>query len=593
MFSSTFFRRLFLPYLLLICLATGVVGFCGARWLRASYLDRTEASLRNEARLVEDLISESLESGDTGKVTEQAHRIAGQVGCRVTIIDDDGTVEADSEGNPDHMDNHRQRPEMVSAATSGEGSSVRTSATIQTALFYFARRAQAGPRTYFVRLSVRLDEMNHRINLLYGAMGISVFLAMAAAGLLCFYFARKHTAPLVELTDLADALAHGQLSRRILSPEPGEMGTLARSLNSMADALGQLIAQTDNDRARLLAILSSMSEGVIATDTQQRVLLVNAAAGALLDFPIVEHNGALCEMVRSEPILRAASEVLSTCESKTFQLGPSHGHYLEVTICTFPAHAKPQGVVIVARDTTQSMRYQELRKEFVANVSHELRTPLTAIKGFAETLREGAMHDPVHGPKFLATIENHVDQLTNLVNDLLELSKLDSLPGLPRSMPVDVGAVVRRAADLLTTAVDKKSQTLNIQVINRLPAVVGNPDYLERAVANLIDNAVKYTPTGGTIQVTARSENGHVTVEVSDNGIGIPKEDLPRIFERFYRVDRSRSREMGGTGLGLSIVKHIAQAHGGAIEVSSTPGSGSSFRFKVPIPGQQVLVSHN
>ncbi len=174
-----------------------------------------------------------------------------------------------------------------------------------------------------------------------------------------------------------------------------------------------------------------MSEGVIATDTQQRVLLVNAAAGALLDFPTSENanRGALCEMVRSEPILRAAREVLTTRQSTTFQLGPSQGHYLEVTVCTFPANASPQGVVIVARDTTQSMRYQELRKEFVANVSHELRTPLTAIKGFAETLRDGALHDPVHGPKFLATIENHVDQLTNLVNDLLELSRLDSLPG--------------------------------------------------------------------------------------------------------------------------------------------------------------------
>ncbi len=249
MFPSSFFRRLFLPYLLLICAATGIVGLCGARWLRATYLERTEAALRDETRLIDNLIGRDIHAGNVGNVAEQVRRIGTETGCRVTIIAGDGTVIADSEADPGHMENHRQRPEVVAAAGNGEGMSVRKSDTIQRDLFYFARRAKDdGGGEYFVRLAVHLDEMGRRLNLLYGAMAVSAILAMVAAGLLCFYFARRHTSPLLELTELADALAHGQLSRRILSPQRGEMGTLARSLNSMADALGQLIAQTGNDR---------------------------------------------------------------------------------------------------------------------------------------------------------------------------------------------------------------------------------------------------------------------------------------------------------------------------------------------------------
>ena len=225
-----------------------------------------------------------------------------------------------------------------------------------------------------------------------------------------------------------------------------------------------------------------------------------------------------------------------------------------------------------------------MRKEFVANVSHELRTPLTVIRGFTETLRDGAISDPIAAPKFLATISKHVDQLQNLVSDLLELSTLESTPEIPRRVSVDLGAVARRVADLLQPASQSRKQTLKLEVPDSVPRILGNPDYLERAVSNLIDNAVKYSPEGGVVTVTVGYSHESVVVEVQDNGIGIPAADLDRIFERFYRVDRSRSREMGGTGLGLSIVKHVAQVHGGSVEVSATPGVGSRFRLKIPLP---------
>jgi two-component system phosphate regulon sensor histidine kinase PhoR len=359
----------------------------------------------------------------------------------------------------------------------------------------------------------------------------------------------------------------------------------------MAESLSGLVEQTNKDKAELLTILSSMSEGVIATDTRQRILIVNDAAGRLLGFDTHAAAGkALWEVVRNDQVIKAAGEVLEGAQRKLISVGPLSMRHLDVTLCTFPPpsdapDARPaQGLVIVAHDITQSFQYQELRKEFVANVSHELRTPLSVIKGFVETLQDGAWQDQRKAPEYLATIHRHTDQLTNLVSDLLELSKLEGTTLTPRSAPAELNLIVRKTAELLAPAVQKKQQTLALHLDASLPTLKGNPDYIERAVANLIDNASKYTPEGGKIDVTTRPCGQYAVIEVSDNGIGIPAEDIPRIFERFYRVDRSRSREMGGTGLGLSIVKHVAQVHGGQIEVESTPGGGSTFRLKLPLP---------
>lgn len=582
--SSRFFRRIFLPYLLLICAATGMVGVFAALRLHGSYLRQTRQTLLNEAVLVSDVIRDDLARSDAAAVEREAKRLGTALSCRITVIADDGTVLGDNEADPGTMENHRQRPEVLDADQNRDGASIRPSRTVGADLLYLAHRTETSDgRKFFVRLSVHLSELDRQLNVLYAALATVVFAAIAAAAVLCFYLARRHAAPVVELTNFAEALASGDLHRRLASTTNGEVGHLTTALNTMADSLSGLITQTTKDRAELLAMLSSMSEGVIATDTRQRVLLVNHRAADLLQFSADDAQGKpLWEIIRQEGILKAAGEVLAGTERKAFQISPAVGHHLEITACTFPVGGKPEGLVLVAHDTTQSVRYQELRKEFVANVSHELRTPLTVIKGFTETLRDGALKDPVSGPKFLGTIERHVDQLTNLVSDLLELSRLESAPDLPRRVNFDLAALVRRAADLLAPAAQRKTQTLTVEVSKTLPRLFGNPDYVERAISNLIDNAIKYTPEQGTITVAASLDGTSVVVEVCDNGIGIPPEDLSRVFERFYRVDRSRSRDMGGTGLGLSIVKHVAQAHGGSIEVSSTPGAGSRFRLKLP-----------
>jgi two-component system phosphate regulon sensor histidine kinase PhoR len=593
MFTSPFFRRLFVPYLLLICGAIATVGFLAARVVRGSYLERQTESLRDGVRLVSAAIApEILGREPPADLDAKIDRLGAATGLRITIMREDGVVVADSEADLAGLENHKARPEFVRAANSGEGITDRTSGTVHAELLYLAQRLvdpagavvkDAGGRTYFTRMSVHLDELRHDLRALYGALAVAGVACVLMAGAICYVFARRQTEPISELTAFADALSRGDLHRRTARPEKGEIATLALSLNMMAESLSRLVSQANKDKAELLTILSSMSEGVIATDIRQRILMVNEAAGKLMGFDANQALGRrLFEVVRNEEILKAAGEVLTRSEQRLISVGPVSARHLDVTLSTFPTDGKAQGLVLVAHDITQSFQYQELRKEFVANVSHELRTPLTVIKGFVETLLDGAWRDDKKSPEYLGTILKHADQLTNLVSDLLELSKLEG-QGLPaQRSPVDLKDVVQRAYELLLPATERKRQTIKLDVAPKLPQIRGNADYVERAVANLIDNASKYTPEGGHIAVRAHGNGQFAVVEVADDGIGIPADDIPRIFERFYRVDRSRSREMGGTGLGLSIVKHVAQVHGGTIEVDSTPGKGSVFRLKLP-----------
>lgn len=584
MFTSPFFRRLFLPYLLLICAAMVILGFLEVRRLRESYLERTQQSLRDESRLLAEIISPMLKPDRQAELNQQVKRLGASLGCRITVIKSDGVVVADNEADPATMENHRQRPEIMVAISNGEGVSVRDSATVHEGLLYFASRIDGGDAgQHYLRLSVHLRQLNDELQVLYGRLATATIITMLAAAAISYYFARKTAAPLVALTEFADALAQGQLNKRLQPTTGGEVATLAGALNSMAESLSRLIAQSANDKAELLAMLASMSEGVIATDTTQRIRLTNAAALRLLDLGEANIEGKLLwEVTWQESILRVAGQVLETREPRTVRVGPVAGRHLDVAICPFPLAATPQGLVIVSHDVTEAVRYQDLRKEFVANVSHELRTPLSVIKGFAETLADGALNDPVKGPRYLGLIEKHTNQLTNLVADLLDLAKLEGHPTLPKCVSVDLGALTRQVVDGLRPVAERKQQTITLQVSHDTPPVKGNADYLERAVSNLVDNAIKYTPQGGKITVTVEAPDSTVIVRVADSGIGIPEADLPRIFERFYRVDRSRSRDMGGTGLGLSIVKHVVQAHGGTVAVVSSAATGSTFTLSFP-----------
>jgi two-component system phosphate regulon sensor histidine kinase PhoR len=588
--------------LLLICAAVGTVGFYAARAMRDSYVARTEADLVDRSRLVELLIGQPLGRGDKARVQELLAQVHQSGGARVTVIDATGVVVADNEADPKHMENHATRPEILAAAKNDVGNTIRASATLHEQLCYFARKIEVGPsaapRVYFLRLAEHLASLDAQLHHLYSYLALAATAAVLAMGGISYALIRRDTRPVIALTEFANTLARGELNRRYSNTEYGETAVLAKALNDMADSLERQLRRTAAGNARLLAILGSMTEGVIAADINQKILFSNDSAGRLLGFSALSRSvtgQTLAEVVRIEQITQLVDQVLSggpgspqdshagILRRKTIHVSPLSDRHLEVTVCTFPIKGPPEGLILVAHDTTQSEQYQKLRKEFVANVSHELRTPLSIIKGFAETLRDGAMEDPVRGPQYLGTIEKHADQLTNLVSDLLELSRLDSQVGLTRKAPVNLVSLIRRVEDLLLPVAQRKKHVFDIRVPEHLPQVFGNEDYLERAITNLIDNAIKYTPEGGRVSVNARYENESVIIEVTDNGIGIAQHEVPFIFERFYRVDRSRSRELGGTGLGLSIVKHVVQVHGGSIQVDTAPGQGSTFRLLIPV----------
>lgn len=416
----------------------------------------------------------------------------------------------------------------------------------------------------------------------------ALLIVLPLSTLLAWLLYRRVIGPLREITAAAGSIARGDLSRELHIYSEDEIGELARSINEMAGQLRRTIELVSGERNRMRAVLDSMADGVIALDGEGRVLLVN---------PVVEEvfgiKGELCrgkgllEVVRNYDVERVLQRALKTQEPviqevKVIGAGP------EARI--FRLHATPLkeagreggGVVAVMRDITERKKLEQMRTEFVANVSHELRTPLTSLKGFLETLLEGAADDPETCRRFLKIMQEETERLTRLIDDLLHLSKIEERRVVHRWQPVDVGALINRVVSLFQPQAAEKGVTLAAAVPAGLPFTYGDPDLLAQVLINLVDNAVKYTPSGGRITVRAREEKGELRVEVEDTGIGIPPESLPRVFERFYRVDKARSRELGGVGIGLAIVKHIVRAHGGKIGVESTPGRGSLFYFTLP-----------
>jgi len=553
--------------------------------MRAVYVEARRRDLHNSLSLVWELIRDDVAAGRHEQVNLRIRPLRDLIGCRITVIDADGTVLADNQADPAQMANHLNRPEIVAAARAGEAERLRSSATIHESMLYLARRLDAGQgRPCFVRLAVPVRDLNEELRMLYGGVLLAALAALAMAVGVAYALARRQARRVGELTRLAEAVSRGEFHHRIARSghDADELATLGAALDRMAASIQELLGRSESERTEVLAILASLSEGIIVTDARQTVRLANGAAGELLGFAAGDAPGkALWQVVRTDWVIRAAREVLETGGRRAFAPSLIGNRHVELSLSVYPMGLQPRGLILVAHDATPLVRLQEMRKDFVANASHELRTPLAVIRGYVETLREGAIHDPVKGPRYLEIIERHSAQLANLVDDLLSLSRLESFADVPRRQRVDVAAAIHKVLDLLGPAAAARKHDLAAD-IQPAPAVAGDPDYIERAISNLVDNAIKYTPEGGHIRVALRSAGDDVIIEVSDNGVGIPPEDLTRIFERFYRVDRSRSRELGGTGLGLSIVKHVAQLHGGSVEAESTLGRGSTFRMRLP-----------
>ena len=406
-------------------------------------------------------------------------------------------------------------------------------------------------------------------------------------GFLLWWTLRAVMSPLEEITEVAQAMSRGELQREIPIYSRDEIGRLAGAINHMAQRLSHTIREITEEKNRAQAILNSMADGVIAVDRAGRVLLVNPVVEKVFGITQAESRGkSVIGVIRNFELERLLQQALATREQVMRELVILTPEPRVFRVHITPLRGTdegPGGVVALLRDITERRRLEQMRTEFVANVSHELRTPLTSIRGFLETLLDGAVEDPLTARRFLEIMVMETNRLTRLIDDLLQLSRLEDRRTVLRHERVDMATVVGRVVDIFQTRAQEKGVELGVEVEAHLPPVSGDPDMLAQVLVNLVDNAVKYTPEGGRITIRAGVVGGRLRVSVADTGVGIPEESLSRVFERFYRVDKARAREQGGTGLGLAIVKHIVEAHGGRVWAQSEVGRGSTFTFELPV----------
>ena len=503
-------------------------------------------------------------------------------------MDAHGKVLGDSEEDPAQMENHRSRPEVREAVSGAAASSTRFSRTLGLNMMYVAVPLMREGRVEgVVRASMPLSALDERLsgirdNLLL--LGLATALAAALASL---WVSSAITRPIREMTAAARRFAVGDLSVRMRVPGARELGSLAETMNAMARQLGDWIVTVTRQKNELEAVLSSMMEGVIAVDRNERILRMNQAAARLLGRSPADYKGLpVASVLRTPGFQEFVDQALegARIQEKDFVLQRENERMLSVRAAPLlDADGQLMGVLIVISDVTRLRRLENMRRDFVSNVSHEMKTPLTAIQGFVETLRETGMEDPEQSRRFLDIVARHVQRLGAIIEDLLALSRIEhekENQGL-KTTPHDIHRVVQTAVSVCQT----KAAERGIRVIFEPgQPLVADVDYtlMEQAVINILDNAIKYSPENGRVALEARRENGAIAITCSDEGPGIAREHLSRIFERFYRVDKARSRDMGGTGLGLAIVKHVAQAHGGRVEVQSTLGKGSAFSIFLP-----------
>jgi two-component system phosphate regulon sensor histidine kinase PhoR len=417
--------------------------------------------------------------------------------------------------------------------------------------------------------------------------GGAVLLDALVIGFLLWWTLRAVMSPLEEITEVAQAMSRGELQREIPIYSRDEIGRLAGAINHMAQRLSHTIREITEEKNRAQAILNSMADGVIAVDRAGRVLLVNPVVEKVFGITQAESRGkSVIGVIRNFELERLLQQALATREQVMRELVILTPEPRVFRVHITPLRGTdegPGGVVALLRDITERRRLEQMRTEFVANVSHELRTPLTSIRGFLETLLDGAVEDPLTARRFLEIMVMETNRLTRLIDDLLQLSRLEDRRTVLRHERVDMATVVGRVVDIFQTRAQEKGVELGVEVEAHLPPVSGDPDMLAQVLVNLVDNAVKYTPEGGRITIRAGVVGGRLRVSVADTGVGIPEESLSRVFERFYRVDKARAREQGGTGLGLAIVKHIVEAHGGRVWAQSEVGRGSTFTFELPV----------
>lgn len=576
---------------IILVLMAGVTAYT-THSVRGFYEDQLAADLEVRARLVEDQLRPLFVSGTAEAVQNDVNavciRFDRETETRITVILPSGRVIADSQELPASMDNHADRPEIIEALSGRVGRSIRFSHTLNRDLMYVAvpLRDEKGVLAA-VRAAVSVTEIRGVLQAIYLKIAAGAMVGFVLAGAISWFVARWITRPIEQMRLGAERFAQGELGQRVAVPNTFEVAGLANALNQMAARLNDRIEAVVKQRNQLEAVLSSMVEGVVAVDGRQRIIRLNDAAARLLGLNVSDaQERSLYSVVRNVGLQQLVERSLTSPEPIEEEVVLSRGD--ERTIQAHAAMLRDAqgdaiGAVVVLNDVTRLRRLEQVRRDFVANVSHELRTPVTSIKGFVETLLDGALENPDEARRFLGIVANQANRLSSILEDLLTLSRAEQAESEPEIELAQhaVRPVLESAIEVCSPKAVEKGIEIVLECGSELEARL-SAELFEQAVVNLLDNAIKYSDPGGHVLLRADKVEAEIAIRVKDNGCGIPSEHLPRLFERFYRVDKARSRKLGGTGLGLSIVKHIVRLHRGRVAVESTLGKGSCFSILLP-----------
>ena len=575
-------------YLVIILVSLAIVTGYSTRAVKDFHFNMTSDDLEARATIFEKMVSERID-GPRSVVDGLCKELGSSTGTRITVILPDGRVIGDSDSDSDGMENHGDRPEFIRALAGMTGSSIRYSDTLRESFMYVAVPVRIdGGISGAVRTSMPLTALDRSLKAMYVRITISGILVAIAAGVVSVLVARRISRPVEEIKKGVAHFASNDLSYRLPVHELEEIGELANVINEMAGHLEDRIETVERQRNEQEAIFTGMVEGLLVVDENEKIVRINPAASAFLGVEIADAKGRMIqEVVRNPYLQKFVRKTLGSAITVEgdFTLRNDRGEmYVQGHgVQLLRPDGRLRGGVIVLNNVTRLRKLENLRKDFVANVSHELRTPITSIKGFVETLLDGALRDPVDASQFLNIIGRQAERMDNIIEDLLLLSGVER--GLEESnVRVEKGLIldiIRDALEVCEYKAKGKKIRIDTDCAPDIEAVINEP-LLEQAVINLLDNAIKYSDEGGSVEIAVSRHADEIAIEVRDEGCGIDKENISRLFERFYRVDKARSRKLGGTGLGLAIVKHIMQAHGGSVTVASTPGEGSAFTLHLP-----------
>ncbi|EHC5262315.1 cell wall metabolism sensor histidine kinase WalK [Listeria monocytogenes serotype 1/2a] len=579
-----------LSFFILFFVVMVIVGIFSGELMKSTYLNMKENQLEDDAKiLLQTTNMENLDlDKDAATIQKSLDPLGEDIDARITVIDSKGDVVADTKKDPEKLDNHMNRPEVTDILKKGEsvGISIRESDSLGYSMLYVAVPVKHQSKTDGVlRISISLESVDAAVAKLWGNLALIFGIALVIIAAISVFIARKITRPVREIIEVSTDLANHKYDSRIHGKISGELQDLSISVNTLAESLETQMFEIKQNEQRLNAIVQNLVSGVMLINVDKQVIMTNRTMYQILGETEITGK-PFYEVIKSF----ALSQLIEgTFETKTIQqkeiilyfpremildasVSPILGENGEIT-----------GVILLLHDITQIRHLENVRSEFVTNVSHELKTPVTALKGFAETLLDGAMYDEMLLKKFLTIIKEESDRLHRLIMDILALSRIEQNPVPENVELVEVDDVIEQSARTIFEMATEK----NIQVIipeKTIPSVTieTDRDKLQQILINLLSNAINYTPVDGKVEVKLIEQEAEVIIEVTDNGIGIPAKDIDRVFERFYRVDKARSRHSGGTGLGLSIVKHLVENCGGRIEVESQEEVGSTFRVTLP-----------